>query len=68
MIYGDAIIVTRISTNGNDINNNYNNYTIKTRVSVEGEASDEWTWRRGCKQQRLTDGRRVLFEMLTISN
>jgi hypothetical protein len=23
VIYGDAIIVTRISTNGNDINNNY---------------------------------------------
>ena len=63
-IYDDAIIAVRINTNDNGININYNNYMMKTRVSVEGEASDEWTWRRGCKQQRLTDGRRVLFKML----
>ena len=50
------------------INNNYNNYMIKARVSVEGEASDEWTWGRGCKQQRLTDGRCVLFEMVDLRN
>jgi hypothetical protein len=67
VIGDDAIIAVRISTNDNDINNNYNNNTIKARVSVEGEAGDEWTWGRGCKQQRLTDGRCVLFKMLPVS-
>ena len=67
VIGDDAIIAVRINTNGNGINNYYYNYTIKSRVSVEGEASDEWTWGRGCKQQRLTDGRCVLFEMLPVN-
>jgi hypothetical protein len=63
VIGDDAIIAVRINTNDNGINNNYNNNTIKARVSVEGEAGEEWTWGRGCKQQRLTDGRCVLFKM-----
>jgi len=66
-IYDDAIIAVRINTNDKGINNNYNNNSIKARVTVEGEASDEWTWGRGCQQQRLTDGRCVLFEMLPVN-
>ena len=58
VIYDDAIIAVRINTNDNGINKNYNNYTVKTRVSVEGEASDEWTWGRGGKQQPI-DRRRL---------
>ena len=36
VIYDDAIIAVRINTNGNGINNNYNNNTIKARVRMEG--------------------------------
>ncbi len=34
VIYDDAIIAVGISSNGNDINNNYN--MIKARVRMEG--------------------------------
>ena len=36
VIGDDAIIAVRISTNDNDINNNYNNNMIKARVRMEG--------------------------------
>jgi len=36
VIGDDAIIAVRINTNGNGINNNYNNNTIKARVRMEG--------------------------------
>jgi hypothetical protein len=36
VIYDDAIIAVRISTNDNEINKNYNNNTIKARVRMEG--------------------------------
>ena len=67
VIIDDVIIAVRISTNDNDINNNYNNNMIKARVRIEREVGDEWTWGRDCKQQRLTDGRCVLFKMLPVS-
>ena len=56
-------MAVEISTNDNDIKNNYNNNMIKARVRIEREVGDEWTWGRDCKQQRLTDGRCVLFKM-----
>jgi hypothetical protein len=67
VIYDDAIMAVGISTNDNDINNNYNNNMIKARVRIEREVGDEWTWGRDCKQQCLTDGRCVLFKMLVVA-
>ena len=67
-IYDDAIIAVGISTNCNDINNNYN--MIKAKRTQR--ASDEkWSRlevaRKGLRTGNVTDGRCVLFKMLTVS-
>ena len=64
VIYGDAIIVTRISTNGNDINNNYNMIKAKrTQRALDEKWSRLEVARKGLRTGNVTDGRCVLFKM-----
>ena len=67
-IYDDAIIAVGISTNGNDINNNYNMIKAKRTQRVLDE---KWSRlevaRKGLRTGNVTDGRCVLFKMLPVS-
>jgi hypothetical protein len=61
VIIDDVIIAVRISTNDNDINNNYNIYITRSSQSLQ---VDGWRW--SCKGVSAVTGRRaVLYKMMT---
>mgnify|MGYP006923033236 FL=1 len=63
VLYDDTIIAVRISTNDNDINNNYNVYITRSSQSLQ---VDGWRW--SCKGVSAVTGRRaVLYKMLPVS-
>ena len=60
MIIDDVIIAVRISTNDNDINNNYNIYI---KGQAKGIQVERWRW--SCKDvSSVTGGRAVLYKMM----
>ena len=64
-IYDDAIIAVGISTNGNDINNNYNMIKAKrTQRALDEKWSRLEVARKGLRTGNVTDGRCVLFKMV----
>ena len=61
MIIDDVIIAVRISTNDNDINNNYKIYM---KGQAKGIQVERWKW--SCKGVSSVTGRRaVLYKMAT---
>jgi len=59
VIIDDVIIAVRISTNDNDINNNYNIYM---KGQAKGIQVERWKW--SCKDVSSVTGRRaVLYKM-----
>ena len=67
-IYDDAIIAVGISSNGNDINNNYNMIKAKrTQRALDEKWSRLEVARKGLRTGNVTDGRCVLFKMLPVS-
>jgi len=63
VVYDDTIIAVRISTNDNDINNNYKIYM---KGQAKGIQVERWKW--SCKGVSSVTGRRtVLYKMLPVS-
>ena len=62
-IYDDAIIAVGISTNGNDINNNYKMIKASTQRALDEKWSRLEVARKGLRTGNVTDGRCVLFKM-----
>ena len=68
VIYDDAIIAVRISTNDKDINNNYNMIKAKcTQRALDEKWSRLEVARKGLRTGNVTDGRCVLFKMLPVN-